>query len=292
MKVITFQDAEAFLNKAQTWLEEREVENSLMLGLAFRLQKYPERIKTQPFLGCVEGDGIIRMATVMTPPHNLVLAGQPDEESLQALASGLTKQSASVPGVVGPKGTSLAFAHIWKTVTGKSFQPVLRTRLYQLDHVIHPTPIPGLMRAAQKEDIPLLTGWISAFQEEALHEKANQEEVLRQAEIMVADKQAFIWEDREPVCMAASARPTHNGVTVNAVYTPPKDRRKGYASACVAALSQRLLDQGYKFCCLFTDLANPTSNHIYMDVGYRPVCDFEEQRFNLPAGEADPGNPG
>ena len=50
--------------------------------------------------------------------------------------------------------------------------------------------------------------------------------------------------------------------------------------ATVAALSQLLLDSGRKFCFLFTDLSNPTSNHIYQAIGYRPVCDVDEYRFS------------
>ena len=66
---------------------------------------------------------------------------------------------------------------------------------------------------------------------------------------------------------------------VNAVYTPPEQRRRGYATAAVAVLSQRLLDTGYQFCCLFTDLSNPTSNTIYQRIGYRPLCDYNEYIF-------------
>ncbi len=58
-----------------------------------------------------------------------------------------------------------------------------------------------------------------------------------------------------------------------------KYRRQGYASSCVAALSQTLLDQGRKYCFLFTDLANPTSNHIYQAIGYQPICDMNEYWF-------------
>jgi predicted GNAT family acetyltransferase len=29
-----------------------------------------------------------------------------------------------------------------------------------------------------------------------------------------------------------------------------------------------------RWCSLFTDLANPTSNHIYAEIGYRPAADF------------------
>ena len=57
------------------------------------------------------------------------------------------------------------------------------------------------------------------------------------------------------------------------VYTPKEERGKGYASACVAAASEKALETGYKFCCLFTDLGNPTSNSIYQRIGYNPVTD-------------------
>ena len=99
------------------------------------------------------------------------------------------------------------------------------------------------------------------------------------AQRRVGDRDVYLWEDGQPVSMAAKARPTINGITVNLVYTPPQFRRRGYATSCVARLSQLLLDSGWKFCTLFTDLANPTSNDIYQKVGYMPVCDFNECVF-------------
>jgi len=47
----------------------------------------------------------------------------------------------------------------------------------------------------------------------------------------------------------------------------------------VAALSQQMLDAGWEFCTLYTDLANPVSNSIYQRIGYRPVCDSNEYDF-------------
>ena len=79
--------------------------------------------------------------------------------------------------------------------------------------------------------------------------------------------------------MAAWAGRTGATVRVNSVYTPREHRRHGYASACVASLTQRLLDEGLGFCCLYADLANPTSNKIYQAIGYRPVCDVTEYRL-------------
>ena len=63
------------------------------------------------------------------------------------------------------------------------------------------------------------------------------------------------------------------------IFTPPDERRRGYGSALTAALTQQLLDGGRRFCFLFTDLANPTSNSIYPKIGYRPVADFKDFQF-------------
>ena len=46
-----------------------------------------------------------------------------------------------------------------------------------------------------------------------------------------------------------------------------------------AAASQAQLDAGRTFVFLFTDLANPTSNRIYQAIGYEPVIDVDQLRF-------------
>jgi len=69
------------------------------------------------------------------------------------------------------------------------------------------------------------------------------------------------------------------GISVGLVYTPIDRRGQGYASACVAELSQKMLDQGKAYCTLYTDLSNPVSNAIYQRIGYRPFADFLDIRF-------------
>jgi predicted GNAT family acetyltransferase len=73
--------------------------------------------------------------------------------------------------------------------------------------------------------------------------------------------------------MAGNPRKTKNTISIGPVYTPPEFRKKGYASALVARLSQKNLDAGYQKCVLLTDLKNPTSNKIYQEIGYKSVCD-------------------
>jgi predicted GNAT family acetyltransferase len=82
--------------------------------------------------------------------------------------------------------------------------------------------------------------------------------------------------------MVAWGGRTAEGVRIQYVYTPPAERRKGYASASVAALSQQLFDEGSPRCFLFTNAANPTSNKIYRAIGYERVCDFRLYDFRAP----------
>ena len=79
--------------------------------------------------------------------------------------------------------------------------------------------------------------------------------------------------------MACKTRPTKRGISVGMVYTPPELRRRGFATACVGELSRLLLREGWAYCTLYADLANPVSNSIYQKIGYRPIGDFEEYGF-------------
>ncbi|HWN22194.1 MAG TPA: GNAT family N-acetyltransferase, partial [Gaiellaceae bacterium] len=95
-----------------------------------------------------------------------------------------------------------------------------------------------------------------------------------------------LWEDGgEAVSATAFGSSTPNGSRIGPVYTPPERRGHGYASALVAEVSQARLDAGKRFCFLYTDLANPTSNKIYVDLGYERVCDSVELDFLAGASE-------
>ncbi len=70
--------------------------------------------------------------------------------------------------------------------------------------------------------------------------------------------------------MAQKTRPTANGAVINMVFTPRPLRGR----ACVAALTRSLLSGPGRFASLYTDLSNPVSNRIYMNIGYRPAADL------------------
>jgi predicted GNAT family acetyltransferase len=89
-----------------------------------------------------------------------------------------------------------------------------------------------------------------------------------------------LWEDPQPVSLAGFGGWTPTGVRIGPVYTPPELRRRGYASALTAELSAQLLAGGLRYCFLYTDLANPTSNRIYQAIGYELVCDSADYAFD------------
>ena len=93
----------------------------------------------------------------------------------------------------------------------------------------------------------------------------------------------FLWEvEGETVAMAAAQGETPNGIRVGYVYTPPELRGRRYATTLTAGLTRLLLDRGRRFCFLYTDLANPTSNGIYLRIGYRKVAEALQVHFEDP----------
>lgn len=76
--------------------------------------------------------------------------------------------------------------------------------------------------------------------------------------------------------MAAWTGKTPSGVRINFVYTPRELRGRGYATACVSALTRQQLEQGSAFCWLYTDLSTAASPNIFKRIGYRPVSDVSE----------------
>jgi predicted GNAT family acetyltransferase len=203
------------------------------------------------------------------------------QQAFETLTQKLLSDGVFPPGVMGPAPVSKTFASIWTRTTRTRYQTGMRLRIHELREVTPlPHPVSGQIRLATDDDVDLVTRWAVAFQAEALPESdpgQTREAIIQR----IKEQEIYLWDDNRPVSIAAKARPISNGIMVNFVYTPPEFRRRGYASACVAALSQILLDSGWQFCALYTDLSNPTSNHIYQTIGYQPICDSNEYIFDV-----------
>jgi uncharacterized protein len=274
--MLTFQQyssADAFLQDVGEILEQNETEHSLILGLARVVQQSPERFPSV-LLARVAYNEATQLAAMMIEPNNLLIGSTSNtltsRDALNTLISGL--EGHKLPGVEGRINVAEAFAQMWKPQGSLH----MKLRIYALEQVIPPSGYDaGTLRLATLG---------SAFEREALGGDVSAEEAEERAKRIIGNQNLFLWHipaHDAPVSMAARARPTAHGCTVNFVYTPPEHRGHGYASACVARLSQHLLDSGFKFCTLFTDLGNPTSNSIYQRIGYTPICDWNKYRFDI-----------
>lgn len=282
MKLTVIQDAspEEFLNHAGPLLYQNEPTNSLMLGLCGNLIRATEPPKSAPLLIRVLQNEKTVTAAIQTSLMNLIVTyASPNQ--LELLASELKKIHAHLPGVVGPAKESELFSQIWSHQTGAKSKLGMGQKIYKIEKVDEPNT-PGSLRLAQPEEADLIGQWLFDFGVESLlpSEQKSLAERKEHAVKAIRNQLAYVWlVDGQPVSMAHVGRPTLNGISISGVYTPQALRKNGFASAVVAQLSQKMLDSGKKFCVLYTDLANSTSNKIYQKVGYREVSNSKHFLF-------------
>ena len=269
---------DAFMEIAGDFLVAREAAHQLSLGIVGTLRTRGTLPESAALLVAFDGGRVVSTA-VWTAPWQVVLSEIDDEAAIDALVDALGDERLS--GVHGPPEHAEAFAARWAERTGEVARRTTSQRSYVLEGVDPPVGVPGRLRHAKAADRDLLVSWMTAFDREAMGADGGRRDMTGLVDEMLERtvRTGYVWEDREPVSACASTGATPHGIRIGAVYTPPERRRRGYASALVAAASQAELDLRRRFCFLFTDTANPTSNHIYQAIGYRPVRDVDIYRF-------------
>jgi len=284
----TFDAAAEFLRRVGPTLLADEAENSLILGVALRLRAGHSYGEEPAFLAYVEDCSEVLAAVVRTPPYNLLVREEREnDDALGLVTAHLHGGGIRLPGIHGARSAALRFANVWEETTRARSEVAMEQCLYELTEVVAPSGVPGRVRLADPDDRDLLVSWVRAFADEAVGGVLRQDPVGLVERLTEASTLA-VWDDNGAASMAAVSRATSNGISVSLVYTPPEKRGHGYASACVAGLSQRQLDAGRRFCTLFADLANRTSNALYQRIGYRPLADFVEIHFRYAKSEAAP----
>lgn len=269
-----------FLAAAGIFLEEREAEHNLILGICSNLRRDPNAYGVPPYLAAVtRGEQVLGVA-IRTPPYNLILSEMADRTPLALIAHDIAHEP--LPGVVGPPEGVAAFAERWSLLNGGTWEIRMRERIFRLRRVVAPRPTDGVMRPAELGDRNVVIKWVIAFGREALSD-SDEEGVADAVDGWLAGigRRIFLWDHDGPVSLVGAGGETPNGIRIGPVYTPPEIRGRGYASALTAAVSQAMLNEGRRFCFLYTDLANPTSNRIYERIGYERVCESAEIAFEV-----------
>ncbi|MBB6453866.1 hypothetical protein HNQ94_002317 [Salirhabdus euzebyi] len=269
-----YSNIQEFASKANTILFQQEAENNLPLGLLNRLVKSNK--EENALCALIERDNEVLASFLMTPPHHLIISvaeGAPTDKIIALAVRELIDSPYSIPSVIGDRVVATKFASEWANTTGKNLSISMEQGVYRLDKVNDIEESEGELTLAQTEDLELLMDWLFAF----IHDTGIMPVSKAKAEKMMIDKIAnktmFMWKvNGKAVSMTAIGRETTNGAVVNHVYTPDSERGKGYASSIVKKVSEIIL-KDKEFCTLYTDLSNPTSNKIYMAIGYKPIAE-------------------
>ena len=283
-------DAPAFLVAAAPVLEADEPRHNLMYGICSTLVDAPD-VYREAHLWTIAADGGVVGAALRTPPFNLLVARPLDDTALAFFASELHEQGVELPGVSGAVPEVDVFADAWTELGGARRRVRMRQGVYAARAAEVPTGVPGAPRPASPDDRRLLVDWLHAFQQEALGEHAPHIELEQMVDRRLAARTGglVVWEDdAEPVSMCGFGGRTPHGIRIGPVYTPRELRRRGYAGALTAHVTKQQLESGRDYCFLYTDLANPTSNRIYMNIGYERVCDSTDYAFEKPTGGVRP----
>ncbi len=264
------------LSAVMRFLRRDPVLNTIPLGL---LAENPEPEQRRGwFLATAERDGEITAVAFRTDFPKLGLLGEGDAASTRELAGVVHGRMPDLPCVMARDDLLAPFVEEWARLTGERGTPGMPERVHRLTSVRPQSAVPGSMRQASENDRELVLAWMRAFAADAgavtLPGWAEQSTSAH-----LGRGSLFLWEDDGRASLAGGRETGSAVARLGPVYTPPSRRRRGYAGALVAQLSQRLLDGGCQACCLYTDLRNPTSNHVYAEVGYEPVADVNEVWF-------------
>lgn len=287
MQFKLYKDVHEFYNDTYKVLIRHEAQNMILLGNIIigheGKDKTGWRDPVKWLMATVSDGNDIKLTALMTPPHNLTLYATDniiDLEAIKYLVAGLI--SYDIPGVMTEKTLAECFAKEYAAQKGSNFKIEMSQRIYELKEVNPDIKQFGVVRLLEERDMYFFPYWAEAFN--AVTNYGSTEMSIPQNyeayHYRISTNKHYVLEvDGIPVSMAGYTREMRTVIGISYVYTPPYFRGKGYATSCVAQISQMALDKGFTRCVLYTDLQNPTSNSIYQKIGYRAICDSLMLKF-------------
>ena len=269
VRLLKYDNFSQFKEEVISYLEQDEVVNNLPLGV---LQS---AVKTPLLMAVVQKDEENVLAMIQTKPDKIILSKaasfSPDE--LRLIAEQMHHEFESIPGLIGDTKLMVELSGYLSELRDVIATVEMNQGIYKLEKVKKKIGSNGKLRALTEQEHVLVEEWVYQFCQD-VNLPITMDEADTKAYELIRKGTLMGWEiEGEIVSLANATRPTKRNITINFVYTPTKHRKKGFASDCVAALSQMMLDQGYQTTSLYTDLSNPTSNKIYQEIGYEQVAD-------------------
>ena len=265
-----------YLSENRAILEERELENNIILGIC---NSFPDKDIVMPdchFISVFDGNEF-KATSVRTLPKAIVSGTTKNKEDIKLLARYYTDNKINIKGVVG----ETMYAEAFTNYSNKKMISNRSLLVHKLEKV-NPSEFPeGEFKPAKSNAVEYLSEWANQFQHDAhAFPKKTKAEMTYQVRSLISKGDLFTWVNKgELYSMAAIVRKTKNLGIVGLVYTPKHLRGKGYAKSCVSKLSEHILQNGFKNCGLFTESLNPTSNKIYKEIGYNVSTEFSDIAF-------------
>ncbi|WP_183095866.1 GNAT family N-acetyltransferase [Nocardioides stalactiti] len=283
------EDPAGFLDRVGGLLAADPVQSTIVASVATRLAAAAAAGTPVPatpyswFASIADEHGAVvgaAMRTAPFAPYPPCLLPMPDGAAV-ALADAVVDRGEEVGGSNGALPAARVFADRVAERTGGTVTPRMHLRLFELGTLRDAPPARGRLRPAYAEEAPLVMEWFHQFHvdadEQAGHDgRAHRPEGIDLVDIQgrIRNERVWMWVDDgdTPRHLTGFSPPAFGVARIGPVFTPKEHRGRGYASAAVAQVSRRLLDEGARV-SLFTDQANPTSNRIYVALGYEPVVD-------------------
>ena len=286
MQYTQYTDVNAFYKATGDILLRHETQNYIPLGnilIGVSGEDITDwRDPADWYMATVSDERGIVLTAIMTPPFNVAICAtdnRHDPNAITCLIESMAQNGITIPGVLAEKSLAELFTSMYTARYNLPSRIKMALRMYELT-AVNPTVPKAPLRLAQERDMAFLPYWDTSFMHESLDRPFAIKDDPEGYRHIIRKGRTYIMEDKGiPVSTARITRDLHNICVIAAVYTPPYFRKKGYATACVAALSQIALNRGFNKVALTTDLSNPTANSIYQKIGYSPVCDSLEIVF-------------
>lgn len=281
MKFTLYQSANDFVRDVDETLKKHEIQNNLIYRNISNALSGTE--SSRMVMTAVKDDnGKVLLTAIRTIPFPLVIFETDNirnDEVVGFFAASLVQNHIEIDGITCEKNLAKSFAEAYSKLVNKSYELKDNLVLYVLEKV-NDLPLPsGNFRAANNDDLYFLPYWSGDFVVACNLGGWDLDSSIGRSRGQIESNNLYLWEDSTPVSAAACVRTTTDCAYIGNVYTPPHFRGKGYSTACVSTLSRKLFDDGWKYCALYADCANPFSNKVYQSIGYKPVFYHDEYKF-------------
>jgi len=172
------------------------------------------------------------------------------------------------------------FAEKYSNNIGVSNKISLSMESYKCEKVIKPENVQGKLIKAQLSNKDIVVKFWVGFVFDCFGINVIEEKQIPTVESMIKYGNLYLWEVDNEICgMVNIVHQSERHARINNVYTPLKERKKGYASAMVSELCLRLIKEGLTP-MLYADIKNCDSNKVYKTIGFTESGRIDNIIFN------------